>query len=66
MPDGSTRPLTSFKLLWRKVDSLILNGYSRLELVEFALDEVRIQGIEFDAAFRSVVAYLDNQRRGTD
>ena len=64
MPDGSTQPLTGFKLLWSKVDSLVLlNGYARLELVEFALEEVRLQNVSFDKAFTGVVAYLDNERR---
>ena len=64
MPDGGTLTHTAFNLVWKAFDALILlNGYSRLRLVEFALEEIQLQDLSFDQAFTCVVGYLDNQHR---
>ena len=64
LPDGSKRPVRAPRLLWEKADSLVLQGdCTPAELVAFALNEVALQGIHFDAAYRSIVAHLDNRRR---
>ena len=62
-PDGP-RAHTTFRLVWEKLDSLVvLNGYSRAEIVEWALEEVQLQKVEFDEAFKCVIAHLDKMRR---
>lgn len=64
MPNGSTRPLTVFRLVWDKADSLVLlNGYTLEELAGFAAEEAMLKRISFERAFTGVVAWLDNQRR---
>jgi hypothetical protein len=62
MPDGSTRPHTTFRLVWETVDSLVLlSGFSVAELVAFAVEETHLQKASFDDAFTSVVGYLDRE-----
>lgn len=64
MPDGSTRPVTAFRLVWSKVDSLILlNGHTLEDLVGYAVEEATLQRITLDRALTCVVAWLDNRRR---
>lgn len=64
MPDGSTRSLTAFTLVWEKVDSLIsLSGRTIDELVGYAVEESSLQSMPFDESFVGVVAWLYDQRR---
>ncbi len=64
MPNGSTRPHTTFKLVWSSVD--ILNqtvGVTTEQLVQGALEESTLQGIGFEEAFDGVVAWLHGECR---
>lgn len=64
LPDGTKRHITVDKLIWSKADSLVLcDGYSRAKLTGYALEESQLQKVDFDTAFRGVVAFLDNRRR---
>jgi hypothetical protein len=61
MLDGTQRPMTMTKLHWSAVDTLAVVGpYTQEELIRYAQEEVELQGVDFDLAFRSVVAFLDN------
>ena len=64
MPDGSTRPLTTFGLVWETADSLVKDsGYALRELIAGALEEEYLQGLSFEEAFTCVVGWLDDRRR---
>jgi len=64
MPDGSTRPLTAFKLLWRSWDYLILcGGYGRRELTALAQVNAQEVGCSFDESLRDTLAFLHRDLR---
>lgn len=64
MPDGSSRLLTTFKLVWRSWDFLILCGnYSRVELTSLAQINSREVGCSFEDSFRDTLAVLHRDLR---
>lgn len=64
MPDGTVRQHTAFKLIWDTADGLIqLSGYTMDELVGFACEEAYLQKLEFNEAFKGIVAWLDRKQR---
>ena len=61
LPDGTTRPFTGFKLMWRSWDYLILTGkgrYTPQRLVELATINSQEMGYSFDDSLPTVLAYL--------
>ena len=64
MPDGSLFPLTNFHMTWVLYDDLIENwGYAPQQFVTWAAEETKLHNITFEAAFRSIVAFVDNHVR---
>lgn len=62
MPNGTTRPHTTFRLVWETVDSLVLTcGYSVVELTGYAIAETKLQNVTFEEAFDGVVAWLNHE-----
>lgn len=64
MPDGTRRPFTGFKLMWRSFDYLTLAGnYTGKELTALALQNAQEMGYSFEQSFPSVLAYLHQHVR---
>lgn len=64
MPDGSTHTYTTFRNVWHAYDLLIeLSGYTPTELMKHVQEEMGLQSIDFDRAFRCVIGFLDDERR---
>lgn len=62
MPNGSIRPHTTFRLVWRKVDALVAwQGWTLTELTGLAMQETVLQRISFEEAFDMVIAVLDDR-----
>jgi len=62
MPDGTIKPFTGFKLMWRAVDYLIITaGYSRAELADLAIKNAKEMGYSFEDSFPNVVAYVHRE-----
>lgn len=59
MPDGSHRPFTYFRYVWEKLDDLdLLAGYSPDRLVEFAIEENQISGVQIEKTLNGCISYL--------
>lgn len=64
LPDGSTRPLTDFRMTWVLYDDLIqIWGYTPEQFVRWAVEETTLHGITLEKAFGSIVAYVDEHVR---
>lgn len=63
MSDGSKRAIRMTPLLWEKLEFLqvVEQGLTTAELASYALEEMTLQDITFDQAFRCVVAHLANR-----
>lgn len=62
MPDGSTKDVRMTPDLWADLEFLkVVEHITTEELVQFALEEVELQSVTFDRAFRGVVAHLANR-----
>ena len=62
--DGSTHPYTTFRSVWHAYDRLLdLYGYTPAQLLGYVYEEMELQGVSFDRAFRGVVGYLDDEIR---
>lgn len=62
LPDGSKRNVRMTPLLWDNLEFLmLLEGITPTEVAGYALEEVELQSISFDNAFRAVVTYLANR-----
>lgn len=59
--DGTTRPHTTFKTVWRSVDSLIDTGTKLDELVEAAIEESELQMKPFGETFDACAQWLHNR-----
>lgn len=65
MPDGSTRPITHFKLMWNGFDFLTATPYyqpkpyyTEARLVEWAVMDAEGTGRSFEETFPGVVTYV--------
>ncbi len=64
LPDGSTQVVTADKLFWIRHDLLIEAYISSAEnLYELTYINMSGKGYCFSDAFKSVVAYIDNQTK---
>lgn len=62
LPDGSRKPVRLTPDLWELKDVIeSLEGISEGELSGFALEEVELQDLSFDLAYRSVVVHFVNR-----
>ncbi len=62
LPDGSKRLVRMTPLLWDNMEFLqSLEGITQTEVAGYALEEVDLQKISFDNAFRAVVAHFANR-----
>jgi hypothetical protein len=65
MPDGSTRPITDFKLMWHGFD-FVLEHSSTIDearLVELSLMSAQETGRSFEQQFPNVVAFAHRALR---
>jgi hypothetical protein len=64
MPDGTIETYTTFKNVWHAYDLLTeLCGYTATELLGYVREEMDLQSIDFDSAFRCIIGFLDDERR---
>lgn len=64
MPDGTTRPFTHFKLMWRSYDYLIVCGkFTGKQLVEQTIQTAKEMNYTFEEAFPNVLSYLHRRLR---
>lgn len=62
MPDGSARTVRMTPLLWDNMQFLqSLEGITPTEVASYALEEMELQKISFDNAFRAVVTHFANR-----
>jgi hypothetical protein len=62
MPDGTKRFVRMTPLLWDGLEFLkMVEGIGTPELAAYALEEMALQNVSFDRAFRGVIAYLVNR-----
>lgn len=62
MPDNSERVVRMTPDHWEVLDALkIIEGITETQLAAFALEEVELQALTFDQAFRGCVAHLANR-----
>lgn len=59
MPDGSTRPISMFKLHWNGYDFLVAEWktFTEEKLVQIALNDAARTGRSFEQQFPNIVAY---------
>lgn len=61
MPNGSEKPVTSFRLVWGALDFLVeVGSYTPARLVELSLINAQEMKISFEESFPAVIAYLDH------
>lgn len=59
MPDGTTKAVRMSPEHWGFLEVIKrLEGVTDAELAAFALEECELQSIDFDLAFRAVIAHL--------
>jgi hypothetical protein len=65
MPDGSMRPITDFKLMWRGFDFVLEHSETidEASLVEATLLSVKETGRSFEQQFPNVVAFAHRALR---
>lgn len=62
MPDGTAREVRMPPYYWEVLDALrVLEGFTETDLAKFAEEEVGLQDITFDNAFRACVAHFRNR-----
>ena len=62
LPDGSKRAVRMTPLLWENMEFLLLlEGITTTEVATYAQEEMSLQNIPFDNAFRAVVTHLANR-----
>ncbi len=62
LPDGSKRAVHMTPLLWDNMQFLqSIEGITPAEVAGYALEEVELQKISFDNAFRAVVTHFANR-----
>ena len=61
MPDGTTRVIRMTPDLWESLEFLeIWEIMSQIEIAKYALEEMTLQEVSFERAFRGVVAHVAN------
>ena len=62
LPDGSKRAVRMTPLLWDNMEFLLLvEGITTTEVATYALEEMSLQNITFENAFRAVVTHFANR-----
>lgn len=62
MPDGTQRAVRMTPNLWEDLEFLrVVEDIQEPEIAVFALEEMELQDVTFDRAFRGVVAYFANR-----
>lgn len=62
MPDGTPRDVRMPPYYWEVLDALkVLEGFNETDIAKFAEEEVGLQGLTFDKAFRCCVAHFQNR-----
>ena len=62
LPDGSSREVRMTPGYWREVEFLrVVEGISASDMAAFALEEMELQPVTFDEAYRMIVAHLANR-----
>lgn len=60
--NGEMRQVRMTPQLWEELEFVqVMEGVSTAKLAEFAREEVALQDISFDQAFRAVVVHLTNR-----
>lgn len=64
MPDGTTKAVSSLKLMWANYDFLIeLNLYTHEQLIDLILRNAEDMDYSLNESFDCVVAYCSNSAR---
>ncbi len=59
--DGVTRDVTMSPSMWDHFEFVVeFEDVSAEDISRFAMEEVELQGLDFNSAFKSIVAYLTN------
>lgn len=70
LPDGTVKPFTGFKLLWRSFDYILeTSTFTEKRLIELAQLSSRETGRSFGQSFHDLLAYthrLLRKRQGVD
>lgn len=62
LPDGSSKAVRMSPDHWEEVEFLkIVEAISTQDMAKFALEEMELQDVTFDEAFRMIVAHLANR-----
>jgi len=62
LPDGTQQEVRMTPLLWDNMEFLLLvEGITTIEVATYALEEMSLQDITFDNAFRAVVTHFANR-----
>jgi hypothetical protein len=62
MPNGTARDVRMPPHYWEIFDALkLLEGFTETDIAKFAEEEVSLQDITFDKAFRACVAHFRNR-----
>tara|TARA_R110002073_G_scaffold8027_19_gene44878 strand:+ start:14357 stop:14620 length:264 start_codon:yes stop_codon:yes gene_type:complete len=62
LPNSTKQSVRMTPELWQAFDDLmILEPFDETEVARFALEEVELQNVTFDRAFRGVVAHFANR-----
>ena len=62
LPDGSKQSVRMTPLLWDNLRFLqLIEGITTTEIAAFAEEEMSLQDVTFDRAFRGVVAHFANR-----
>ncbi|MEZ6063742.1 MAG: hypothetical protein R3C19_25620 [Planctomycetaceae bacterium] len=62
MPDGTTRMVTMSADMWEEAHFIkVMDGITLLDVSGYALEEMELQGLDWDAAFQCIVAYFTNR-----
>ena len=62
MPDGTKRAVRMTPNLWEDLEFLrLVENIQEPEIAAFALEEMSLQDVTFDRAFRGVVAHFANR-----
>ena len=62
MPDGSKRAVRMTPDLWQSLEFIqLFEGLTTAEVATFAQEEMTLQDVTFDRAFRGIVAHFANR-----
>ena len=62
MPDGTKRAVRMTPELWNSLEFILeIEELNEPQIATFALEEMTLQDVSFDRAFRGIVAHLANR-----